>query len=96
MLQLAEAVRLVCDSQSPIVYTDAPEDDPRVRRRDLSRTSAQLRWRPQVALHDGLRRTADWLSRSGRLDDLVGDPVDALVGMAHATSGRDRPEPTTT
>jgi hypothetical protein len=57
MLQLAEAVRLVCDSQSPIVYTDAPEDDPRVRRRDLSRTSAQLRWRPQVALHDGLRRT---------------------------------------
>ena len=68
ILQLAEAVRAVCDSDSPIVRTEIPEDDPRVRRPDLSRTLVQLGWQPRVDLQDGLRRTADWLRASHRLE----------------------------
>jgi len=82
MLELAEAVRTVCSSRSTIVHTEAAEDDPRIRRPDLSRTVNDLGWEPQVALHDGLSRTADWLSSSGRLDDPVAEPVGALIGVA--------------
>src|SRR5256885_6625634 len=68
ILQLAEAVREGCGSHSSIVRTEIPEDDPRVRRPDLSRTVVQLGWEPRVGLYDGLRRTAEWLRASGRLD----------------------------
>jgi len=67
VLDLARAVRVVCASASPLVHTPAAEDDPRVRRPDLSRTAEELAWHPRVPLDEGLRRTAEWLRVSGRL-----------------------------
>jgi|tagenome__1003787_1003787.scaffolds.fasta_scaffold20902944_2 dTDP-glucose 4,6-dehydratase len=75
MLELAETVQAVCGSSSAIVHTRAAQDDPRVRRPDLSRTADQLAWQPRVPLHEGLRRTVDWLRVSGRLETADPDPV---------------------
>jgi dTDP-glucose 4,6-dehydratase len=65
--ELASLVRQVCDSDSPLLHVDLPQDDPRVRRPDLSRTRAELGWQAEVPLLEGLRRTAHWLRTSGAL-----------------------------
>jgi nucleoside-diphosphate-sugar epimerase len=59
-----------CHSTSPIAHVDLPEDDPRLRRPDLTRTRADLRWEPQVDLHDGLGRTVAWMRETGLAEDL--------------------------
>ena len=41
-------------------HVERPEDDPTVRRPDISLALAELGWSPQVALADGLRRTIAW------------------------------------
>jgi dTDP-glucose 4,6-dehydratase len=58
--ELAESVRRVTGSRSPLASRPLPEDDPRVRQPDISRARARLGWEPTVALDDGLRLTADW------------------------------------
>jgi dTDP-glucose 4,6-dehydratase len=47
MLELAEAVRDVSGSQSPIEHRELPEDDPRQRRPDISRARELLGWEPR-------------------------------------------------
>jgi len=60
VLRLAELVREMVGSQSPIVHVEARSDDPRQRCPDLSRAAALLGWKPEVPLEEGLRRTIAW------------------------------------
>ena len=57
--ELAEIVIEVTDSASEIVYEPLPVDDPTQRKPDITLARTQLHWEPQVALRDGLVRTAD-------------------------------------
>jgi UDP-glucuronate decarboxylase len=57
MLELAEKVRRLTDSQSKIVHAPLPTDDPVRRKPDISRATERLGWRPTVPLEEGLRRT---------------------------------------
>ena len=57
MLELAEKIIALTGSGSKIVYQQAPIDDPRHRRPDISYAKQQLDWEPRVALEDGLVRT---------------------------------------
>jgi dTDP-glucose 4,6-dehydratase len=66
--ELASLVRRVCRTHSPVVHVDLPQDDPRVRRPDLTRTRTQLGWDAEVPLVEGLQRTARWLRSSGVLE----------------------------
>lgn len=59
LLQLAEAVVEVTDSNSEIVFEALPVDDPQVRQPDITRARELLGWEPEVDLHDGLRRTIE-------------------------------------
>jgi len=65
MLELAAAVIEACGSTSSLEHIDLPEDDPKVRRPDLTRTREHLGWEPTVALHDGLARTVRWVQETG-------------------------------
>jgi dTDP-glucose 4,6-dehydratase len=57
---LALLVRDLVGSASPVEYVARPEDDPTVRRPDISLARSVLGWEPEVGLADGLRRTIEW------------------------------------
>lgn len=55
--QLAEKVIAMTGSSSKLVYRELPQDDPRVRRPDISLARAELDWEPTVELEEGLTKT---------------------------------------
>ncbi len=61
--QLAERIIAVTGSKSPIVYQPLPEDDPKVRRPDITRARSLLGWEPRVPLDLGLDRTIAYFRR---------------------------------
>jgi dTDP-glucose 4,6-dehydratase len=58
--ELAELVRDLTGSTSAVVHVPRPEDDPTVRRPDITLAREALGWTPQVELAEGLRRTIAW------------------------------------
>jgi dTDP-glucose 4,6-dehydratase len=60
ILQFAQEVLALSGSSSPIEYRPLPQDDPKVRRPDITRTRSLLGWEPRVSRQDGLRRTLDY------------------------------------
>jgi UDP-glucuronate decarboxylase len=64
VMQLAQLVREIVGSSSPIVHRPLPEDDPRRRRPDIRRARALLGWSPRIGLDQGLPETVDWFSNS--------------------------------
>ena len=62
---LAEMVKKITGSKSPITYLPPRPEDPRRRRPDISRIRA-LGWEPMVKLEEGLKLTYRWLIEVGR------------------------------
>jgi dTDP-glucose 4,6-dehydratase len=60
VLEFAEAVQREVGSRCPIVHQPLPQDDPKIRRPDITRAKQVLGWEPQVPFADGLRRTVAW------------------------------------
>ncbi len=60
--ELAETVMDLTGSDAGIVYEPLPEDDPKVRRPDISLAREVLGWEPQVSLREGLERTIEYFS----------------------------------
>jgi dTDP-glucose 4,6-dehydratase len=68
--QLAEIVVELTGTKSPIVYRDLPEDDPKVRRPDITRACTLLGWTPKVPVREGVSKTIEYfraLIGSGRV-----------------------------
>jgi dTDP-glucose 4,6-dehydratase len=65
MLALAETIRDLVGSRSPVRFVDLPVDDPKVRRPDTTLARTLLGWQPQVTVEDGLHRTAAWFAARG-------------------------------
>ncbi|MBV9110998.1 MAG: GDP-mannose 4,6-dehydratase, partial [Gemmatimonadetes bacterium] len=55
--ELAEKVLAMTDSASELARHPLPEDDPKVRRPDITLARQVLGWEPKVPLDEGLRRT---------------------------------------
>ncbi len=81
MLELAQAVKRLTHSRSPIEFHPLPGDDPIQRRPDTRRAETLLDWCPTVELDTGLQRTIayfdDLLRRSDAADarSLGADPL---------------------
>lgn len=60
MLELAHEVLAVTGARSELVFEPLPTDDPAQRRPDITLARERLGWEPQVALREGLERTAAW------------------------------------
>jgi UDP-glucuronate decarboxylase len=54
---LAQRVLKLSGSRSAITTRPLPDDDPRIRRPDISLATERLGWTPKVGLDDGLKRT---------------------------------------
>jgi len=60
MLDLATWIRDLSDSSSQITFVPRPQDDPEVRRPDISIAREHLGWEPRVAPGRGLEETVAW------------------------------------
>jgi dTDP-glucose 4,6-dehydratase len=60
VLEIAEKIIRLTGSKSKIVFEPLPEDDPKVRRPDITRAMQLLDWTPKIALEDGLARTIEY------------------------------------
>lgn len=63
MLELAEHVKNLTGSRSPLVFRPLPTDDPRQRKPDITLARESLGWHPTVSLREGLRRTIDYFEK---------------------------------
>ena len=64
ILQFAHLVNALTDNPAGIVFKNArSEDDPQVRRPDITRAQRLLGWEPKVPVEEGLRRTIDWFAQ---------------------------------
>ncbi len=63
ILDFARLVLEITRSQSKITYKPLPENDPRVRRPDISRAKKYLKWQPKVELREGLKKTLAWFGK---------------------------------
>jgi dTDP-glucose 4,6-dehydratase len=57
ILQFAQEILALSGSNSSIAYKPLPQDDPKVRKPDITRARQLLGWEPRVARQEGLRRT---------------------------------------
>src|SRR5688500_6502305 len=58
--EIARTIITISGSRSQIVYRPLPEDDPKVRRPDITRARTLLNWEPKVPLEDGLLKTLEY------------------------------------
>ena len=64
IMDFAKLVISITGSSSRIVYRELPEDDPRVRKPDITLAKNKLGWQPEVSLKEGLVKTIEWFRGS--------------------------------
>ncbi|MCX8008440.1 MAG: SDR family oxidoreductase [Patescibacteria group bacterium] len=60
IIDLAEKIKAMTNSSSEIICRDLPQDDPVVRRPDITKATRITGWKPTVSLNDGLQRTIEY------------------------------------
>jgi dTDP-glucose 4,6-dehydratase len=60
--QLAEMVRELTKTTAPLVERPLPEDDPKIRKPDITRARAMLGWEAKVGIREGLQKTIDYFA----------------------------------
>ncbi|MGV9455880.1 UDP-glucuronic acid decarboxylase family protein [Streptomyces sp. NPDC003635] len=85
--ELAQIVREMTGSSSPVKYHPLPVDDPVRRRPVITRAQETLGWQPEVDITEGLRRTVAYFSAR---PDRLGASAAAIRG------GQDETVPLTT
>ncbi|MEV0615158.1 UDP-glucuronic acid decarboxylase family protein [Nonomuraea sp. NPDC050404] len=67
MLALAQWIKELTGSESEIAFVPRPQDDPKIRRPDITLAQARLGWTPKIPIEDGLRHTIAWFQEHPRL-----------------------------
>ena len=63
ILELAEKIQKIIDTESEITFHDLPEDDPEKRKLDITKAKNQLNWKPEISLEKGLKKTVDYYKK---------------------------------
>jgi len=63
MLELAQKVIELTGTDSRIVQSTLPQDDPKQRRPDISVARSKLNWEPTIELAEGLQKTIDYFRK---------------------------------
>ena len=58
--ELATIIKTITSSQSDIVFEELPEDDPKIRKPDISKAEKLIGWGPKVGIEEGVRKTAEY------------------------------------
>lgn len=59
ILQLAQEIQRLVNSDTEIIFQDLPQDDPKRRRPDITKAKTLLGWEPTIPLQEGLKTTID-------------------------------------
>ena len=57
ILEIADIIKKLTQSQSEIIYKTIGQDDPKRRCPDITKAKKLLNWQPKVSLEDGLKKT---------------------------------------
>lgn len=68
ILDFANRIIELCQSQSQVEFKDLPQDDPKIRKPDISLAKEVLNWEPQVDLQTGLERTVEFFKAQSSED----------------------------
>ncbi|OGC39162.1 NAD-dependent dehydratase [candidate division WOR-3 bacterium RBG_13_43_14] len=60
VLELAQLIKKLCKSNSPMKFMPLPDSDPKQRKPDISKAKELLDWSPQVQLEQGLIQIIKW------------------------------------
>src|SRR5262249_40318550 len=60
ILDFAKEILELSGSKSHIVFKPLPQDDPKVRKPDITRARTLLGWEPRIDRREGLRRTLSY------------------------------------
>ncbi|MDD2435654.1 MAG: GDP-mannose 4,6-dehydratase [Bacilli bacterium] len=60
VLEVAEIVKRVLNSNSPIVFCESMQDDPQKRRPNIEKAEKILNWKPKVTFEEGLSKTIEY------------------------------------
>src|SRR5713101_1335715 len=66
ILQFAQEILELSGTKSKIEYRPLPQDDPKVRKPDITRASQLLGWEPRVTRTEGLKRTLEYFQKRVR------------------------------
>ena len=61
--EMARMIIEMTNSSSQIVFQPLPEDDPKIRKPDITRAQTQLGWSPKVSITDGLTETIKFFKK---------------------------------
>lgn len=61
--QFAEEIIKLTGSKSKIVYKDLPQDDPKLRRPDITKAQKVLGWEPKIDREEGLKKTIEYFKQ---------------------------------
>lgn len=62
VLQIAELIRTIAASNSPVEFLPRGDDDPQRRCPDITAAREQLAWKPQIEPRRGLTKTVEWFA----------------------------------
>lgn len=60
VLETAQLIKKLTNSESKITHSELPEDDPTRRQPDISKAKKLLNWEPQMDFETGLQKTIDY------------------------------------
>jgi dTDP-glucose 4,6-dehydratase len=60
ILEFAKEIIEITESESEIAFKELPEDDPQIRRPDVSRAKRVLNWEPTISRREGLLKTMEY------------------------------------
>jgi nucleoside-diphosphate-sugar epimerase len=64
ILELAEIIKTITGSSSKVSFEPLPEDDPKIRKPDVSKAKRLLDWEPRVGIEDGLTKTIQYFKET--------------------------------
>jgi dTDP-glucose 4,6-dehydratase len=67
VIEITEMIRDIVGTKVPITHQPLPEDDPKVRRPDVTKAREVLKWEPKVSIKDGLKKTVEWFRQQSPL-----------------------------
>ena len=63
MIELAEIIIKLTNSNSNLTFKPLPKDDPKQRCPDISLAKKELDWEPQISLKEGLYKTINYFEK---------------------------------